>query len=42
MKTLLQFLSTPETWPEWLALAAMAAMMNALTLLYFGAWDTQF
>lgn len=42
MKTLLHFLSTPETWPDWLAVSALAVMMNVLTLLYFGAWDTQF
>lgn len=42
MKTLLQFLSTPETWPDWLAFAALAVMMNLLALMYLWAWDANF
>lgn len=42
MKNFLQFLSTPETWPDWLAFAAVAVMMNILALVYLWAWDANF
>lgn len=36
------FITNPEIWPEWLAFAALAVMMNILALMYLWAWDANF
>lgn len=42
MRIIFHFLTTPETWPDWLAIAAVAIMTNVLAWMYIQAWDAQF
>lgn len=36
------FITNPEIWPEWLAFATMAIIMNALAYMYIWAWEANF